>query len=217
MSSSVVVWPTSSGSTVVQPTESGSSVVGLPSTGPVTIVSTTFNEGASFSAIVGTSPATNVNGHLWQTWQGETDLLFNPGGGAIAGAGAGEVLNTGASSYTVTFSGLTNTATQFVSFSISDATLANRIDVQLLGAGGIALTETIGGTTTTLQTQAVANGATGSVVSVVHGTSITVTAFGQTPMTYTIPSGHGDIGGAFIGIVSSTFGTVFGGLTVTVP
>jgi hypothetical protein len=45
-------------------------------------------------------------------------------------------------------------------------------------------------TPTTIQTQAVASGATGSVVAVVHGTSITVTAFGQAPMTYTILPGH---------------------------
>lgn len=144
-------------------------------------------------------------------------MLFNSGGGAIAQAGSGEVLNTGAASYTVTFSGLTNTATQIVSFSIADATLANRIDLQMLGAGGAALAEVLGGTSTTIQTQAVTSGATGSVVAVVHGTSISVTAFGQAPMLYTIPSGHANIGGQFVGLFSSTFGTVIGGVKVTVP
>jgi hypothetical protein len=182
-----------------------------------TIVSTVFNEGASFASITGTSPATNSHGNLWVTRQGGASLFFGPSSGAGSAGDNGNLLNTGAPSYTVTFSGLTNTATQLVSFSGADATNADYIDVHLLGAGGIALVETVSGTSTTIQTQAVTAGATGSIVAVVHGTSIAVTAFGQAPMLYTIPPGHGDIGGQFIGMLSVTSGTVFGGVKVTVP
>lgn len=184
--------------------------------GTTVIVNTVFNEGANFAPIAGTSPVVNVHGNLWVVWPSQASLEFDTGG-AVATGSAGNLLNTGAASYTVTFSGLTNTATQIVAFSMLNTTANDRIDVWMLGSGGIALKETVSGTTTQLQTQAVANGATGSIVAAVHGTSITVTAFGQAPMLYTIPSGHGDIGGQYVAMLASTFGYQFGGVNVTVP
>lgn len=180
------------------------------------IVYTTFNEESAFTPISGTSPAVNVHGNLWVVWPSQASLVFSTGGAQSEGTG-GNLLNTGAASYTVTFSGLTNTATQVIAFSMLDATALDRMEVWLTGTGGIVLKETVSGTTSTLQTQAVANGATGSVVAVVNGTSITVTGFGQAPMSYTIPPGHGDIGGQFVAMLATTFAYQFGSIEVTVP
>jgi hypothetical protein len=159
-----------------------------------------------------------LHGNLWGNWPGTLSWNFNTGGGAMSpGTNDGNTLDTGVPSYTVTFSGLTNTNLQIVTFSMHDGSAADRMELWMLGSGGIALKETVADTTTQLQTQAVSDGATGSVVAVVHGTSITVTAFGQAPMTYTIPSGHGDIGGQYIAMLTSTFAVTMSGVKVTVP
>lgn len=186
--------------------------------GIATIVSTIFDEGTPGTAITGTSPAVNVHGNLWLIWNGlAVPLQFSATGAKSPSPNCGNEINTGAPSYTVTFSGMTNTATTVTAFS-GTSTLSDRMEIWTLGTGGIALKETVGGTTTQLQTQAVANGATGSIVAVVNGTSITVTAFGQSPMTYTIPSGHADIGGPYVGMLTSALtGYSFGGVKVTVP
>lgn len=187
---------------------------------PVTIVNTIFNEGIPGATLTGTSPAVNVHGNLWVTWPTTGPLTFAtppPPGAGSPGSGNGEVLDTGAPSYTVTFSSVTNTATQFIVFSGHDTSMNDRLQVSLLGAGGISLVETVSGASTTIQTQPVAGGASGSIVAVVHGTSITVTAFGQAPMVYTIPGGHPDINGPAIGLLSSTPGYIFHGVNVTVP
>lgn len=186
--------------------------------GTAVIINTTFNEGIVGTAITGTSPAINVHGNLWANWPTISSLLFSVSGAQNpVNSSIGNSLDTGAPVYTVTFSGLTNTATQLVAFSCASAALNDRMEVWTLGTGGIALKETVAGVITTIQTQPVADGATGSIVAIVNGTSIEVTAFGQPPMFYTIPGGHGNINGQFIAMLSTTVGYVFPAVKVTVP
>jgi hypothetical protein len=209
--------PGTGGSPVFWPTQSGSPVIGYPS-GVQTVVLTTFNEGAANTSIQGTSPTVNVHGNLWDDWPTTASWDFLTGGGAYSTSTSnGNDFNTGATSYTVTFSNITNTDLFILAFSAADSTLNDRMELWLLGSGGIELRETVSGTTTTLQTQAASDGATGSVVAVVHGTSITVTAFGQAPMTYTIPPGHADIGGPYIAWLTNVFDLTMSGVKVTVP
>jgi len=187
--------------------------------GAATILNTLFTEATSGN-VTGTSPATNVHGNLWVTWPTVASLTYQVGGGAKASlaTGSGNIIDTGATAYTVTFSGMTNTNGVVITFSMSSASATDRMELWTLGSGGIALKETVANTTSQLQTQPVANGATGSVVAVVNGTSITVTAFGQAPMTYTIPNGHADIGGRFVGLINTIAGAyTFGGVKVTIP
>jgi hypothetical protein len=180
-----------------------------------TLLSTSFNE-ASNVALTSTQPLVDLAGSAWATWPSLASMQYLPGSGATdtSSVTAGNAIDTGSSAYTATFN-VSNTATTIVAFSAHDATLNDRVELWMLGSGGIALKETVAGTITTITTQAVSNGALGTVVAVVNGSTITVTAFGGTPMTYTIPTGHADLNGSFIAILATPGASSVSGITVT--
>jgi hypothetical protein len=186
-----------------------------------TPLSTIFNEGTVGNSINGTQPATDAPNSTWVQFNGTTTgWNFNTTSGAVASSGSvdqSSLIDTTSTDYTLTFTGVTNTATVLYIFRL--ATTNDYLALWTLGSGGVALKEAVSGTTTQVGTSAVANGATGNIVVVVSGNQITVTPFGGTPINYTIPNGHADLSGTSVGMYySHGSGTItLAGVSVVTP
>lgn len=185
-----------------------------------TVISTVFNEGTVGASIIGTHPATDVPGNAWIVWAGTGDpgWAFKSGGGALGSSATQDqanIINTGISDFTLTFSGVVNTSEVLYVFRYANNG-NDYLTVETLGAGGIALVENVSGTPSTVGTSAVSNGATGSIVISAVGRAITVTPFGGTPINYTIPLGHADITGTIVGMyyVHGSPSLTVGGMSV---
>jgi hypothetical protein len=176
-------------------------------------MSTAF-AGTSGNALAGTSPEIlDTPGSTWSDWPSVAGGTFASGGGLSLTVSHGNTIDTTKNDYTVAFSGIANTASFYYAVRYDNSVSGGYLAIETLGSGGVSLLEVNSGATTTVGNDAIADGATGSIVVTVSGNTVSVVPFGGAAIHYTIPAGHQALTGSYLGIfnvggVSQTVGGI---------